>query len=207
MERSGGGRGRAVWRDSGKGGLWWGGLQLEGEGEVAAILSLSDGGGEEEILGLCCSCIDSPPPHFPRSQSNAGKSVFMYLLLLKMWRILPPWKHNKYHWSHFSLPSLCRAFAFFHSFHPPLPPYVCLTGGGTLSFLSPSLVAPRGFLMMVESCKAALGRSSWMRGIHCSRKRAVFQHPMGKGNHLEIKMRSFLQLMKEEASAHMPFWT
>lgn len=44
-----------------------------------------------------------------------------------------------------------------------------------------------------------------MRGIHCSRKGAVLQHPVGKGNHLEIKMKSFLQLMKEEAGAHIPF--
>lgn len=53
-----------------------------------------------------------------------------------MWRILPPWKHNKYHWSHFSLPSLCRAFAFFHSFHPTPPTLrsVWLVGGPFPSF-------------------------------------------------------------------------
>lgn len=42
-----------------------------------------------------------------------------------------------------------------------------------------------------------------MRGIHCSRKGAVLQHPMRKGNPWEIKMKSFLQLMKE-AGAHIP---
>lgn len=37
-----------------------------------------------------------------------------------------------------------------------------------------------------------------MRGIHCSREGAVLQHPVGKRNHLEIKMKSFLQLMKKQ---------
>lgn len=36
-----------------------------------------------------------------------------------------------------------------------------------------------------------------MRGIHGPREGAVLQHPVGKGNHLEIEIKSFLQLMKE----------
>lgn len=62
-----------------------GGLQLEGEGRPlqCGICLMGEGRGGEDI-GLCCSCIGSPPPPFPRSQSSAGKSVFVYLLLLKM---------------------------------------------------------------------------------------------------------------------------
>lgn len=50
---------------------------------------------------------------------------------------------------------------FILSFFPCYPshPQVCLTGGGTLPFPSPSVVAPWGFLMMVESCKAVVGGS------------------------------------------------
>lgn len=43
-----------------------------------------------------------------------------------------------------------------------------------------------------------------MRGIHGPREGAVLQHPVGKGNHLEIKIKSFPQLMKEEAGTLIP---
>lgn len=39
-----------------------------------------------------------------------------------------------------------------------------------------------------------------MRGIHCPREGAVLRPPVGKRNHLEIKIKSFLRLMKEEAA-------
>lgn len=104
------------------------------------------------------------------------------------------------------LQSFCILSLILSTLPPPYPPDL-FDWWGTLPFPSQSLVAPWGFLMMVGSFKELLGGSSWVRGVHCPREGAVLQHPVGKGNHLEIKRTSFLQLMKKAASAHIPFST
>lgn len=143
-KRGGGGRGRALWRDQGRGGLWWGGLRLEGEGKAAAILSPSNGGGG---LVVCAAAALAPLPHNSRELEQCWQICLHVFIIIK--NVTDPSSLEAQQIpliTFLSLSSLCRAFAFSHSFYPiPPPRSVWLVGGGPFLFLLWAWWLPGGF--------------------------------------------------------------
>lgn len=144
--RSGGGRGRAVWRDHGRGGLWWGGLRWEGEGEAAAVLSLSSGGGEGRYWSVL-QLHWLPSPTLPKEPEQCWQICPHVFIIIKNVKDPSSLEAQQIPLITFLSPlSSAEHFAFSHSFHPTPPtPRSVWRVGGPFPFLLGAWWLPGGF--------------------------------------------------------------